>query len=102
MSTEVPVGERRQQTRYACDLVALCGLVMSNELAGWQGRVLDISRGGLRITVPRRLEPGAILQVRLSRHSRGAETPLLLARVAHVRRHDNGEWLAGCHLAQEL
>src|SRR5438132_8461114 len=95
-------GRRRRQERYDCDLAVICTPIKRNEEGVWEGRVVDVSRGGIRLVVPRRFEAGAILQLRVARLTGGAATPPLLARVAHARPHGEGEWLLGCHLAQEL
>ena len=69
---------RRRQERYPCELAAICCPVTRGEAAGWEGEVVDISRGGVRIALPRPFEPGAILHVRVSRRTGGFATPPLL------------------------
>jgi PilZ domain len=67
----------------------------------WQGRVVELSRGGMLVAVGRRFEAGAVLRVRVTRQVGGSMTTLL-GRVVHVRPDADGEWLLGCRLAKDF
>jgi hypothetical protein len=63
-------------------------------------KVEDVSRGGLKLVVPRRFESGTLLRVEVTM---GEEVPLtLLARVIHVTARPESSWTVGCALAKEL
>jgi PilZ domain len=100
MREETHTPERRQHERYPCTLMAACSPAAGSDEQVWQGRVVEISAGGLLVTVKRRFEAGAILRVRVQRRIDGS-TQTLLARVVHLRQQD-GEWSLGCRLAKEF
>jgi PilZ domain len=93
--------ERRRHERYPCEFIAACGPATGSEEQVLEGKVVEISRGGLLVAVGRRFEAGAILRVRVTRQVGGSMTTLL-ARVVHVRPEQDGEWLLGCRLAKDF
>jgi hypothetical protein len=91
-------GERRAWVRFPkneamwCDPVRPSG---KHELdTAWMGRVRDISRTGIGLSLRKRFEPGTVLTVELS------ESPKLqrqlLVRVVHATADKNGRWIVGC------
>jgi hypothetical protein len=67
----------------------------------WAGRVRNLSRGGLRLLLPRRFEPGTLLQIEVESVRDGDPVPLL-ARVIHVGPEAPGVWAVGCAFLREL
>jgi hypothetical protein len=85
--------ERRAFIRCFCQTTARVDDFMS-------AKVEDVSRGGLKLVVPRRFESGTLLRVEVAV---GEDIPLtLLARVVHVTARPESGWAVGCALAKEL
>ena len=85
--------ERRASIRCFCQTTARVEDFLS-------AKVEDVSRGGLKLVVPRRFESGTLLRVEVTM---GEEVPLtLLARVIHVTARPEFSWTVGCALAKEL
>ena len=99
-----PGVECRVFERYTCELPAQCqpaGGAGPKE-ARWSATILDISRGGVRVILPRRFEPGATLAIQLSADG-GRQSQMALARVIHVLpRHVDGSWILGCEFHHPL
>lgn len=87
--------ERRVWVRYMCNLPTSCQPVMAKDDLCWSGRVQNISRGGVNLIVPRRFEPGTLLQIELPGATE-AEPRNILARVVHARTLESGSWSLGC------
>jgi hypothetical protein len=66
-----------------------------------QAWVRDISAVGLGLLLPNRLDFGTQLLIDLETATRGV-VHSVLARVAHVTRQPDGQWLIGCALVGEL
>ena len=67
----------------------------------WYGCVADLSLGGVRLVLDRRVEVGAVLRIRVRRGLEGPSA-LLLARVIHVTQGVEGQWVLGCQFPVEL
>jgi hypothetical protein len=93
--------ERRAWVRYACDLSGSCQPVSGSRDRTWAARVQDISRGGLRLVVTRRFEPGTLLEIDLT-DVKQIEVQSVLARVIHVTTQSLGMWCLGCSFHREL
>lgn len=94
--------ERRAWVRYPCDLLSSCCASAGDDPIRWSARLQDISRGGARVFVDRRFEPGTILNIQVEETSAEEAPPVLLARVVHVRAEGVGFWSLGCRFAREL
>src|SRR5947209_273680 len=81
--------ERRVALRYACDLGTLCQAADHPDSPRLSARVLDISRGGIKLLVNQPFETGTLLSVELP-------GVLVLACVAHVTVGPHEEWTLGC------
>src|SRR5712692_1074929 len=66
VGNQIDIRERRRHERYPCELIAACGPATGSEEQVWEGKVVEISRGGLLVAVGRRFEAGAILRVRVT------------------------------------
>jgi hypothetical protein len=77
-------------------------VLVSHALAGGepvQGLVLNRSRGGLRLSLPEKIEVGQLLTVRTLDFPEGLE-PVEI-RVRHCKQHSQG-WHLGCEFVDEL
>jgi hypothetical protein len=94
--------ERRAWVRYACDLPSACQPATAGGERSWAGRVENISRGGIRVVVGRRFEPGTLLQMSLDTEQEEA-AQRVLARVIHVTPLSRlGMWALGCAFHHEM
>jgi hypothetical protein len=88
-----PTIERRANVRHFCDIGAL--------VDSWPAKIHDISRGGVKIIIPRRFEIGAVLKLEVP--ILGEENPyMLLARVVRIVPETGGSWCLGCAFLQEI
>jgi PilZ domain len=96
--------ERRAWVRYASNFDVSCQANGAMKDAGWPGKVLDISLGGIGLLLRHRFPPGAPLTVELkSLHSDFQRT--LTVRVMHSRpviAQGDACWLVGCAFSQHL
>jgi hypothetical protein len=100
---DMPEGsERRAWVRFPCDLGSSCCASAGDDRTRWSARMQDISRGGARVIVDRRFEPGTILNIQVEAAAREEIPPVLLARVEHVHAESGGFWALGCRFAREL
>jgi hypothetical protein len=98
-----PALECRVYERLACEIPTVCQPASVQEMkeARWQGTISDISQGGVRLKLKRRFEAGAGLAVELPGDG-VHESSIVFAKVVHLRRHDDGDWLLGCKFLSEL
>jgi hypothetical protein len=54
VGTQLHTQERRTHERYPCELIAACGPATGSEQQVWEGKVVEISRGGMLVAVGRR------------------------------------------------
>jgi hypothetical protein len=92
----------RAHERYPCELPTTCQppSFLGNEEIKWEGKLHDISAGGVGVVLSRRFEPGAVLSIELS--DRGGNPFTLLGRVVHVRLRREGRYLLGCAFVSQL
>ncbi|GIW80262.1 MAG: hypothetical protein KatS3mg105_2069 [Gemmatales bacterium] len=91
-------GERRRHVRHARLLDASWGGEPQD--AGYFVRVLDISRGGVKLHLGAALEPGTLIAIKIY-NDRG-DAVAIDARVVHVREQDNGTWICGAAFISPL
>jgi hypothetical protein len=91
--------ERRTRTRCRSDVET--AIRARDGTIRWPARVLDVSHAGAALVVPEMLEPGEVLGIEVP-DSKGAVSSVVLASVAHVRPHGDGEWVLGCCFSEEL
>src|SRR5262249_59779327 len=58
--------ERRAWVRFSCDMEASCRSAGAMKNAGWPGRIIDISTGGVGLLLKHRFRPGTLLLVELN------------------------------------
>ena len=93
--------DRRAWVRFPCDLGSSCYSSTGDDRTRWDARLQDVSRGGARLVVDRRFEPGTILNIQVE-HEGEDLPPVVLARVMHVSAESGGQWALGCKFAREL
>ena len=81
--------ERRGADRSPRD-EAVSILVLHAPFVPVEGRILDESTSGMKLSMPRVLEPGTLLQIR-------SQNRFVLAEVRHCSLHDDG-----CHIGVEI
>jgi len=80
-----------------CQLPTSCQPVMGKYDTCWSGRILNISRGGVNVLMPRRFEPGTLLQIEIHFPADQDKEPhAVLARVVHANPKGPGHWSLGC------
>ena len=102
--TEAAAIERRAWVRYASNWEASCQGKGSLKDAGWPGKVLDISIGGVGLILRHRFPPGAPLTVELKSPS-GKSPRTFSVRVMHSRPvivEGDPCWLVGCAFRRNL
>jgi hypothetical protein len=90
--------ERRVTVRYPCALDGVFQPLGPGE-ERWQGKVCNLSAGGLCLLADRRFEPGTVLLLELQ-GSGTAST--LLVRVLRALKEDPRRWAMGCHVSRTL
>jgi hypothetical protein len=102
--------ERRVHTRHACRLNSLCKPVGRHQTGNpWKGWIEDVSVEGLKLTLNRRFEPGALLAVEvdvtkdeLINVFHSAISRFFLAKVVRVVRRRDGKYTLGCLLVKKF
>jgi len=94
-------GERRAWTRYPTHLETFCRQAIGGPEMCWSGIIQNISRGGIRLLMHRRFEPGALLKVDVPLPVE-QPTPYLMSRVIYATLQPNGSWALGCAFTEEL
>jgi hypothetical protein len=94
--------DRRVWARFEANHEILCHPSGGSAEEALKARVCNISRGGIKLLVPRSFEPGELLTVHLPGGQDG-QTPLaMLACVVHAQATNEGDWALGCSFAEEL
>jgi hypothetical protein len=100
----MPAIDRRAWVRYASDGEVACRSAGTLKDAGWPGKVLDISVGGIGLLLRHRFPPGAPLIVELKSPSNHFQR-LIYVQVMHSRpviAQGDACWLVGCAFSQPL
>src|ERR1700736_1262974 len=97
------VRERRVWERFPCGLQTACqpALARDNQDLFWPATVRDVSAGGVALLVQRRFEPGMGLVIELPAAGPSLGDTLL-AKVVHVQRLPEGDWLVACAFLSPL
>ena len=67
----------------------------------WSGLIENISRGGVRLLMHRRFEPGSLLKIDVPLPL-DPPTAYLMTRVIYATLQPNGSWALGCAFTEEL
>jgi hypothetical protein len=95
-----PFADCRVYQRHACQVPALCQPAAANEMR-WEAIIEDISKGGVRLRLPRRFEPRSGLAIEMP-GSDGHDPATVYVKVVHVRRNEDGSHVLGCKFMSEL
>jgi hypothetical protein len=101
---KAPMLERRAWVRYASSCEVACQSVGALKDAGWPGKVLDVSLGGIGLLLRHRFPPGAPLVVELKKANSQFHRTVSV-RVMHSRpviAEGDHCWLVGCAFSQPL
>jgi serine/threonine protein kinase len=103
-SREVPISssppERRIARRYPSALTAICQPIRDSNQQ-WMGRILNVSRTGIRLQVDRRFEPGTVLDIEVVDAESG-DTSTFIARVRWVKETKTHQWNLGCAFGRAI
>src|SRR5205807_1624549 len=91
------LAERRSSLRRPGNPVAVLVASAQASTQPWEGWVIDRSRGGLRLAVPKPMAVGTLLKVRTTHDPECA--PWVQLRVQRCRPRD-GVWVLGCQFVQ--
>jgi hypothetical protein len=94
--------EMRAYQRYTRILEATCETSADVEYRpACHAQVQDISRGGLRLALPREFQAGTLLTIGISSTTEGFLPPLQV-RVVHSSAGPDGRWTHGCAFLRDL
>jgi hypothetical protein len=93
--------DRRAWVRYPCNLDSNCLPLAGTRGVEWPGKIRNLSRGGLAVSLTRRFEIGTVLSIDVQGSGNG-DLGTVLARVAHVAMQPDGSWLLGCAFTKLL
>jgi hypothetical protein len=93
--------ERRAWTRYPTQLETFCRQAVGGPEMCWSGIIQNISRGGIRLLMHRRFEPGALLKVDVPVPIE-QPGPYFISRVIYATLQPDGTWALGCAFTEEL
>lgn len=98
-------GERRVWARHATQIGGICQPVAAETAAepemAWPGEIVDISCGGIKISLGRRFQSGTPLVIELPGEN-NEPSRYLQVRVVHVKPDADGQWIHGCELRIQL
>ena len=93
--------DNRSWSRFPCEVQAVYQVVAEGEDLRREARVLNISPGGLALSVDHDVGAGALLSAEL--HAPGGRKVItILACVVHVTVQSERERILGCNFIQEL
>ena len=94
--------ECRVFERQPCEVPTVCQPASIAEMAEhrWQGVIIDISRGGVRMRLVRRFEKNSALAVEIPGDD-VREPYIVFVKVMHVGS-DDGQWVLGCKFLSEM
>src|SRR6516164_492779 len=100
--------DRRMHARYPCRMNSLCKPVGRHQTGNpWKGWIEDVSKEGLKLTLNRRFEPGALIAVEVDVIKEEVEqvfhcaiSRFFLAKVVRVVRRKDDKYTLGCLLVK--
>jgi hypothetical protein len=100
---ERTVANCRIYERKPCDLPTTCrpASALAMKEMRWEATVVDISLGGVRITLQRRFEKGTGLAIELPGDDE-REPTVVFVKVVHLQAREDGTWALGCRFISEL
>lgn len=105
LAKKSPKRERRVWARHDANIESVCQPVAAETAPepemGWPGEIIEVSRGGIKISLERRFQPGTPLIIELPSGS-GEPARLLQVNVIHATSQPEGPWVHGCKLLTKL
>jgi hypothetical protein len=99
------VRERRVWARHATNIDSVCQPVAAETAPepemGWPGEIVEISCGGMTVSLERRFHPGTPLIIEVP-SSNDQPSRFLHVRVIHAKTEFDGRWIHGCELRVKL
>jgi hypothetical protein len=93
--------ERRSWDRIPVQVLVFCQNAQGHDELCWSARVMDISRGGMKLLSPHKFEPATV--IRIGKADGFEESfQLLQASVVWAQRPPGEKWSLGCALIREL
>jgi hypothetical protein len=97
--------ERRIWARYPASIEGICQPVAAETATepemGWPGEIVDISSGGIALSLGRRFQPGTPLVIELP-SANDEPSRFLQVRIIHAKPDPNGQWIHGCEMRIQL
>jgi hypothetical protein len=98
---DLPKKERRSWNRVPVQVGVFCQNVQGEDELCWSARVVDISRGGMKLLSPHRFDPNTT--IRIGRADAAEDTTEFLEALVVRAQHSPGtQWTLGCALIKEL
>lgn len=96
-----PKKERRSWNRVPVEVGVFCQNVQGEDELCWSARVVDVSRGGMKLLSPHRFDPNTTIRIG---KAEGPEesSDFLEALVVRAQHMPGGKWTLGCALIKEL
>ncbi len=95
------VEDQRSWVRHQCNLKAAYERVGEDDPQTYDVQVLNVSASGVGLMMQNRVEPGALINLRLYSPA-GALLRTILACIVHSTERASGEVVAGCNFIREL
>ncbi|MCI0462437.1 MAG: PilZ domain-containing protein [Gemmataceae bacterium] len=94
-------GEQRIWPRFACDVKAVCQAVANPESGPQPARVLNLSRSGVGLLLPKRFDNGTLLSVEFQAADSSFRRTVL-ACVVRINARPDGQQALGCNFIRSL
>ncbi|HEV2949892.1 MAG TPA: PilZ domain-containing protein [Gemmataceae bacterium] len=94
MVAETRPSDRRKHVRFSADIGTRFQLTLAGDHLFYPARIRDVSRGGVKLVIDRRLEPGTVVKVMVLQP--------LKSRVAYCTPQENGAWAVGLSFHNEI
>jgi hypothetical protein len=96
-----PKKERRSWNRVPVQVTVFCRNTQGEDELYWSARIMDISRGGIKLLSPQKFQPTTLL--RIGKDENGDQLSEYLDAVVVRAHHSPGEnWTIGCALSKEM
>jgi hypothetical protein len=92
--------DRRNWTRFACNITATCRSVAQGQATAWTARVINISANGMGLLIDRDVPTGTLVSADL--HGQQWTSFTILACVVHATVQPDGRHVLGCSFIREL
>lgn len=98
---EIAGSDRRQATRYTCNVSATGHILGPRGGASWVATITNISATGIGLIHRAKVKPGTVFVIKLQSGNQKLSRPLPV-RVMHASPIGNEEWLLGCAFVRKI